>query len=102
MQAVEVLAKTDIFFYIIKIEVVMTLQQTVSVTKDRRVHLDLLVPESIPIGEAEIRVIFISPKNLQTTKKENTQSLCGMFADTGDTLDKFLSRKRAEKMEYEK
>jgi hypothetical protein len=80
----------------------MTLQQTISITKERRVHLDLLVPESIPIGEAEVKVIFISSKNTSTAKKKNTQSLCGMFADTGDTLDKFLARKRADKMEYEK
>jgi hypothetical protein len=51
----------------------MTLQQTISITKERRVQ-----------GEAEV-------------KKKNTQSLCGMFADTGDTLDKFLARKRANK-----
>ncbi|MCL2281998.1 MAG: hypothetical protein FWC26_01615 [Fibromonadales bacterium] len=79
----------------------MTLQQTVSITKDRRVYLDLPVPESIPMGEAEIKIIFISPRNIQSAKKKNTQSLCGMFADTGDTLDKFLIRKQAEKqLEY--
>jgi hypothetical protein len=80
----------------------MTLQQTISVTKERRVHLDLSVPESVPIGKTEIRVIFISPENAQSTKKKSTQSLCGMFADTGDSLDKFFTRKRAEKMEYER
>jgi hypothetical protein len=62
----------------------MTLQQTVNVTQERRVFLDLPVPEDISVGET------------------NTQSLCGMFADTGDTLDKFLVRKHAEKQfEYE-
>jgi len=79
----------------------MTLQQTVRITQERRVHLDLPVPEGIPVGEAEIKVIFISPKNVQLVENEQTQSLCGMFADTGDTLDKFLTRKRAEKqLEY--
>jgi len=29
--------------------------------------------------------------------KKHTQSLYGMFADTGDTLDKFLARKQAER-----
>jgi hypothetical protein len=80
----------------------MTLQQTICITQDRLVHLDLPVPESIPVGEAEIKIIFISSKNMQLAKKENTQTLCGMFADTRDTLDKFLTRKRAEKqLEYE-
>jgi len=79
----------------------MTLQRTVSVTKDRRVYLDLPVPESIPVGEAEIKIIFISPKNIQSAKQKNTRALCGMFADTGDTLDKFFTRKQAEKqLEY--
>ncbi|MDR3000323.1 MAG: hypothetical protein LBU89_03575 [Fibromonadaceae bacterium] len=81
----------------------MTLQQTVSVTKERRVYLNLPVPENIPIGETEIKIIFMSSKNTLSAKKKNTQSLCGMFVDTGDTLDKFLLRKQAEKqLEYEK
>jgi hypothetical protein len=80
----------------------MTLQQTVSVTKERQVHLDLFVPESIPVGKAEVKIIFISHKNMLSAKKKNTQSLCGMFSDTGDTLDKFLTRKQTEKqLEYE-
>jgi hypothetical protein len=80
----------------------MTLQQTVNVTQERRVLLDLPVPEGIPFGKAEVKVIFLPPKSTLTAKKTNTQSLCGMFADTGDTLDKFLIRKRAEKQfEYE-
>jgi hypothetical protein len=80
----------------------MTLQQTVNVTQNRRVLLDLPVPESIPVGKAEVKIIFLSQKNTLTSKKTNTQALCGMFADTGDTLDKFLARKKAEKQfEYE-
>jgi hypothetical protein len=74
--------------------IAMTLLKTVSVTKERRVHLDIPVPESIPIGEVEVRVIFVSSENAQTVKKKNTQALCGMFADTGDSVDKFLARKR--------
>jgi hypothetical protein len=86
----------------ISIFIVMTLQQTVNVTQNRRVFLDLPVPEDIPIGKTEVKIIFLSSKSTLITKKTNTQSLCGMFADTGDTLDKFLKRKRAEKQfEYE-
>jgi hypothetical protein len=88
----------NIIFYIS----IMTLQQTVNVTQERRVFLDLPVPEDIPVGKIEVKIIFLSPKSALTTKKTNTQSLCGMFADTGDTLDKFLIRKHAEKQfEYE-
>ena len=79
----------------------MTLLKTVNVTKERRVHLDIPIPENIPIGEAEVRVIFVSSESTQTTRNKNTQALCGMFADIGDTVDKFLARKRADEREYE-
>lgn len=80
----------------------MTLHQTVNVTQDRLVHLDLPIPDNIPIGKAEIKIVFISSENIQFKKKKNTRSLCGMFYDTGDTLDKFLARKQIEKqLEYE-
>jgi hypothetical protein len=80
----------------------MTLQRTVNITKERQVHLNLPVPENIPIGKAKVKVVFVSYTNPQSTKKKNTQALCGMFADTDDTMNKFMARKRAEKMlEYE-
>jgi hypothetical protein len=83
-------------------ENVMTLQRTVNITKDRQVHLDLSVPQSVPVGKAEIKIIFTSYSKALSTRKKNTQSLSGMFADTNDTLDKFMIRKRAEKkLEYE-
>jgi len=88
---------------IVKTGVIMTLQKTVTITKERHVHLDLPVPESIPVGKAEVRIIFASYSKPQSaTKRKNTQALCGMFADIGDTTDNFLTRKRAEKeLEYE-
>jgi len=80
----------------------MTLQRTVNITKNRQVHLDLPVPRSVPVGKAEIKIIFTPYSKTPSIKKKNTQSLCGMFADTNDTLDKFMTRKRAEKqLEYE-
>jgi hypothetical protein len=48
----------------------MTLQQTVNVTQERRVFLDLPVPEDIPVGKIEVKIIFLSPKNALTTKKQ--------------------------------
>jgi len=45
---------------------------------------------------------FVAFLKTKSKGKKHTQSLCGMFADTGDTLDKFLARKRVEKqLEYE-
>jgi hypothetical protein len=52
----------------------MTLQQTVNITKDRQIHLNLSVPQSVPIGKAEIKIIFAScPKT--KLRKDATQSV---------------------------
>ncbi len=78
----------------------MTIQQFVNIPATRQVRLDLLAPESLPIGRTKIEVIFIP---IKANKKSKNSELCGMFADTGDTLDKFLLRKREEKqLEYAK
>jgi len=78
----------------------MTLQQTVNVTKDRLVHLP--VPDGVPVGMTEITITFTPYRNTLSAKKKNTLSLLGMFSDTGDTIDKFLTRKQTEKqLEYE-
>jgi len=76
----------------------MTLQRTINITRERQINLNLPVPKDIPVGKAKIKVVFVSYTNLQAEKKKNTQALCGMFADTDDTLNKFMARKRAEKM----
>jgi hypothetical protein len=36
----------------------MTLQQTVSILADRRLHLDLPLPRDTPIGEADVKLII--------------------------------------------
>jgi len=74
----------------------MTLQRTVNITRERQVHLDLPVPKNIPVGKAKVRVVFVSYSSPKSNKKKNTQALCGMFANTGDTVDKFMERKRLE------
>jgi len=41
----------------------MTLQRTIDVTRDRQLHLDLPVPKSIPIGKAQIKIVFAAYSN---------------------------------------
>jgi len=80
----------------------MTLQRTVNITRERQVHFDLPVPKNVPIGKAEVKIVFVSYSSPKSNKKKNTRALCGMFAGTGDTVDNFMARKRLEKqIEYE-
>jgi hypothetical protein len=44
----------------------VTLQRTVNITKDRQVHLDLPVPQNVPIGKAEIKIIFVSYPEMES------------------------------------
>jgi hypothetical protein len=54
-----------------KMETVMhTIQQTVQIPANRRLQLDLTIPESIPTGEAEVQVIF-SPLRQNASLQED-------------------------------
>ena len=75
-------------------------------TKEVFSEIETLPREYLP--EVLDFVVFLKTKSegktdiSKTPLGKNTQSLYGMFADTGDTLDKFLARKQAEKqLEYE-
>jgi hypothetical protein len=70
-----------------------TIQQTVHIPADRRLRLDLTLPEDIPEGQAEMTVIF-SPHTIPKTflKSVAEKSLrdypaCGMWADREDMTD---------------
>ncbi|MCL2845393.1 MAG: hypothetical protein FWE23_08090 [Chitinivibrionia bacterium] len=54
----------------------MTLQRTVNITGKRQVHLDLPVPQDIPVGKTLIKITFVAAySNPQTTKIKKTQPL---------------------------
>jgi hypothetical protein len=36
----------------------MMIQQTIDIPADRRIHLDLTLPETVPSGKSELRLVF--------------------------------------------
>jgi hypothetical protein len=88
----------------------MTLQQTIDVPADRRVSFDFLAPQEIPTGTAEVVIIFNAAKPKATVSNaavpaiaaKGWRSLRGLYKDTGDTLNAYLERHRADNaLEYE-
>lgn len=55
-----------------------TIQQAVSIPADRRLQLDLLLPDSFPAGEAEMLIVFTpAPK---ATSGKSLSHLAGCLA----------------------
>jgi hypothetical protein len=48
----------------------MTIQQTIEIPANRRVYLELLVPQEIPAGVAEIAIIFNAVKAEDAIEQE--------------------------------
>jgi hypothetical protein len=97
----------------------MTLQQTIKIPADRRVHLDL--PRDIPAGVAKFKLIItpfrvprtdaapqtaeieleapLRPKKFDPVKaKAAHERMCGMFKTDGHEVDRFMAEKAAEKV----
>ncbi|MCL2330596.1 MAG: hypothetical protein FWC56_04775 [Phycisphaerae bacterium] len=56
-----------------------TFQQTVMVPPDRRLQIDLPLPDSVPVGQAEV-VVILSPIPDETPK--SIRHLAGCLADS--------------------
>jgi hypothetical protein len=80
----------------------MTIQQTIDIPADRRVHFEFLVPQEIPTGVAEVAIIFsgaAKPKTATTGK--GWRSLRGLYAGL-EPPDAYLEQRQAEnELEYE-
>jgi hypothetical protein len=75
----------------------MTIQQTIDIPASRRVYFEFLAPQGIPLGVAEVAITFNgTAKPKAAVNGESWRSLRGLFKDTGDTLDAYLERHRAE------
>ena len=71
----------------------MTIEQTVDIPVDRRVHLDFEVPFEIPAGKARVSV---TP--LEKTPKTDIPLLSLRGSCKGlDTMDAYFARKRADR-----
>jgi hypothetical protein len=75
----------------------MTIEQTVTIPADHRLHLDFEVPPQIPAGATARLELFWSPqneaaKNLDTTLEE-IHALC---KNSSVSVDSFLEMRRHE------
>jgi hypothetical protein len=86
----------------------MTLQQTVTIPADRRLHLDL--PRDTPTGEADVKLIItlhrvdrliespLLPKKFDPVKARAAhERMCGMCKTDGHEVDRFMAEKATEK-----
>ena len=93
----------------------MTIEQTVDIMADRRLHLDFNVPDEIPVGKAqvELKVIpFVKKPDinrkfhfskqeldeiLRNAKTPISDSLTGILADLGDITIEQIREERLAK-----
>jgi len=75
----------------------MTIEQTVEIPENRRVHLDFEVPCEVPTGRTSIILQFSAEKKEEKNKEGIPfLALRGTCKDI-DTLDAYFARKRADK-----
>jgi hypothetical protein len=74
----------------------MTMRQTIEIPANRKVHFDLVVPESVPCGKRDVILDFpLEPEIRQTNVRnlhDDWRSLYGFCKNSGDTLDAFMER----------
>jgi len=71
----------------------MTIEQTVDIPADRRVHLDFEVPVEIPIGKAQISVTPLAETSGTHISLLSLRGSCKGL----DTMEAYFERKQAEK-----
>jgi hypothetical protein len=78
----------------------MTLQQTVTIPADRRLHLDLSLPETFSPGATQVvfTITGIEPDALNPKGEDPLVTMRGMFKSDGHDVDRFLARRHAERV----
>jgi hypothetical protein len=70
----------------------MTIEQTINIPADRRLHLDLKLPETATVGPAKVILIFPTGAAEEAGpqgRRETGQSLCGAAWDSKLTMERF-------------
>ncbi len=75
-----------------------TIQQTVTIPADRRLRLDIELPDTIPAGRAEM-VVVLSPVQEPVSKKP-LNSLAGSLADSATFAGDPVQLQRAMRDEW--
>jgi hypothetical protein len=71
----------------------MTIEQTVEIPADRRLHLDFEFPLEIPVGKARVTVTPV----VETPKKYTSLLSMRGSCEGIDTMEAYFERKRVEK-----
>jgi hypothetical protein len=75
----------------------MTIEQTVTIPADHRLHLDFEVPPQIPAGATARLELFWSPQNEAAKNLDATlEKIRGLCKNSTITVDNFLEMKREE------
>jgi hypothetical protein len=73
-----------------------TIQQTMTVPQDRRLRLDVPLPDTINTGWMNVQ-IFIQPLHAEPPREKRPyKSICGIIEGQGVTVESFLAEKRAD------
>ena len=75
-----------------------TIQQTVTIPSNRRLQLDLPLPDSIPVGQAEMLVV-LSPARQDKTCKSLLRFV-GCFADSATFAGDPVAMQKAMRDEW--
>jgi hypothetical protein len=71
----------------------MTIEQTVEIPADRRLHLDFEFPLEIPAGKARVTVTPVVETSQEYTSLLSMRGSCKGL----DTMEAYFERKRADK-----
>ncbi|GHT98250.1 hypothetical protein FACS1894142_4340 [Spirochaetia bacterium] len=72
----------------------MTMRQTIDIPANRKVHFDLVVPETIPCGKREVILDF--PQEPGPYKPGPVKSLRGILKGRGITGEEFEEMQRED------
>lgn len=59
-----------------------TIQQSITIPADRRISLEFVVPEHIPVGDAELLLVLSPAKQNITQIQKQLHNLAGCFAES--------------------
>jgi hypothetical protein len=74
----------------------MTIEQIIEIPANRRLSLNLDVPDNLPLGLAKVEVTFTPVLPQPKKRKVTADDLCGLTMDSNLTVERFLAMRREE------
>ncbi len=76
------------------------IQQKVTIPADRRLNLELLVPEHIPVGSAEVLLVFSPAKEEASSLQRQLHDFAGCLAESKTFAGDSVALQRACRDEW--